>query len=200
MNRIYVVLISVLGLALLTIGLVGGSNAAVRRGQVICKAVTIHGQERVSCPKAPLHGKRGAQGRRGKQGAAGPAGPAGPPGAPGASGSGSGLTLNFNAKLKPTASKELVIGNFTIREVAEPSGACNGIKLVSGSLESLVSIGPGGGFSGPIPSNESVDLVTTPTSNMFTAVTKDGTSTVSGIVGQVTSGGFCLVSGYVTGV
>jgi hypothetical protein len=177
--------------ACLAIGvLIGGGSyvfAAHGGGQVICK---IRGKNLVACPKGDLHGKRGARGPRGLPGPAGPQGISG--------GAGSGLNLNFNANLNSNEVKQVVIGNFTIREAAEASGSCNGIRLIS-AAEGRVSVGSAGPFS-VIPANESVVLVGSSTSNMFTAVSANGASTVSGIVGQVTVGGHCLVSGYVTGL
>jgi hypothetical protein len=194
MKRLCVLSLSILAIALFAGGLAHGNDSALAaRSQVICKTVSIHGKKRISCPREALRG------RRGKRGAAGASGPAGPAGAPGAAGAGSGLTLNFNAKLNAAQIKQVVIGNFIIRAAAQPSGACENIKLLTESTNSRVSIGPAGAFTG-LASNSSQDLQAGDTSNMFTAVTENGASTVSGIVGRVTVGGFCLVSGYVTGV
>jgi hypothetical protein len=197
MNRLSLVSISVLALALLLGVFASRDNSALAaRQQVICKIVKVNGKSRVSCPKAQLHGKHGKNGQPGPQG---PAGPPGATGATGAAGAGSGLTLNFNAKLNATEVKQLVIGNFIIRAAAQPSGACENIKLLTGLFNSRVSIGPAGAFTS-LPSNSVADLQAGDTSNMFTAVSENGGSTVSGIVGRATVGGFCLVSGYVTGV
>lgn len=199
MNRIYVVLISILALALLVGSLGGSSSAAPKRGKVICKIVKLKGKQRVSCPKSQLRGKKGKRGRRGRPGRVGATGPTGPAGERGPSGAGSGLTLNFNTKLNAGQVKQLAIGNFTIRAAAQSSGNCENIKLLVGATDSVVSIGSNGPFE-EVLNNKSKNLQSGNTSNMFTAVSADGGSTVSGIVGRVNSGGFCLVSGYVTGV
>lgn len=197
MNRLYLVSISVLALVVFAAALAGGGSALAARGQVVCKLIPSNGKNRVSCPKRGLHGKRGAPGAPGP---AGPQGPAGPAGAPGASGAGSGLTLNFNGKLNAAEVRQLVIGNFTVRAAAQASGACENIKLLtSGGLNSRLSIGPAGAFTS-LPGNSVADLQSGDTSNMFTSVTENGGSTVSGIVGRASVGGFCLVSGYVTGI
>lgn len=192
MNRLYPMPVAVLVLALAIVGVCGGGSAAAK-SQVICKIVKIKKKRVVSCPKRQLRGKRGRHGKRG------PVGPVGPAGAQGPSGAGSGLTLNFNAKLNATEVKQLVIGNFSVRAAAQASGDCENIKLLTDTLDSRVSIGPAGGFVS-LPNNSSKDLQTGNTSNLFTAVTENGGSTVSGIVGRVNVGGYCLVSGYVTGV
>lgn len=197
MNRLYLVSISVLALAVLAGGFASRDNSAAASGQqVICKIVKINGKRRVSCPKAQLQGKRGPRGIAGPQGATGPTGA---PGATGATGAGSGLTLNFNAKLEPTKTKKLVIGNFTIRVTAGNNGECGNVELLTGGTEGFVSIGPGSPFTS-MGLFATQPILTSDTSNMFTAVSADGRRTVSGIVGRKFSGGFCLVSGYVTGV
>jgi len=195
MKRLFLLAVSVLVFSLTFVAMGGGSTATARNA-VLCKFVKIKGKKRVSCPKRQLRGKRGRRGRRGRRGAQGPAGP---PGAQGPAGAGSGLTLNFNAKLNATEVKQLVIGNFTVRAAAKASGSCENIKLLTDLTASRISIGPAGAFSS-LGSNSSEDLQSGNTSNMFTAVTENGTSTVSGIVGRASVGGFCLVSGYVTGV
>jgi hypothetical protein len=188
--------LAALALALFITGIgPNGDDASAARGEVICKFVKVNGKKRVSCPKRGLRGKKGAAGAPGAAGATGPAGPAGPAGA----GAGSGLTLNFNAKLNAAQVRQVVIGNFTIRAAAQPSGVCENIKLLTESLKSRVSIGAGQAF-GILESNSAVDVQGGDTSNLFTAVTENGASTVSGIVGRTTVGGFCLVSGYVTGI
>lgn len=198
MNRLYLVTVPVMALALTLTGFVGGGSSAMARSRVICKIVTINGKKRVSCPKAPLHGKNGKKGARGAQG---PAGPAGPPGATGAAGAGSGLTLNFNAKLgQPLAvNKTITINNFTVRVSAKGNGECENVELLTGDRAGLVSVGAGNPFS-VMGAFSAIPILTTDTSNMFTAVSADGGSTVSGIVGRKFAGGFCLVSGYITGV
>lgn len=198
MKRLYLLPAAACVLAALIAGASGIATAS-DGGTVVCKLVKINGKKRVECPKKALKGKRGKRGKPGPAGPAGPTGPQGPAGATGPAGAGSGLTLNFNAKLNAAQVKQVTVGNFTVRAAAQPSGACENIKLLTEAQASRVSIGSGGSFGG-LASNASVDLQSGDTSNMFTAVTQNGGSTVSGIVGRVTQGGFCLVSGYVTGI
>lgn len=194
MNRLYLLSISILALGLVAgVSLSGSDDARAARGKVTCKLKGKKGKKRVVCPKRQVRGKHGRRGRRGR------AGPAGAPGAPGASGAGSGLTLNFNADLNANEIKQVVIGNFTIRAASGPTGSCVNIQLRAGNIDSRVSIGSKGPFSSLL-NNLSTELQIGNTSDMFTAVSDSGGSTVSGIVGRVTVGGRCLVSGYVTGI
>jgi hypothetical protein len=182
--------------ACLAVGVLGGgvsSALAARGAEVDCHAT---GKHVVSCPKKEIHGKRG---KRGPQGLPGPAGPAGPPGAPGLSGAGSNLNLNFNAYLTPNRTKELEVGNFTITAASDAFGSCVPISLRAGGADSRLSVGAGAAF-GLLLNNTSAALTNGANSNMFTAVSENGVSTISGIVGSVTAGGRCLVSGYVTGL
>jgi len=108
------------------------------------------------------------------------------------------LNLNFNEYLTPNRTKELTIGNFTIRASSDALGNCSPIVLRAGATDSRFSHGSAGTFS--ILLNNTIGTVTAAnTSDMFTAVSENGASTMSGIVGAVTAGGVCLVSGYVTG-
>lgn len=194
MNHPRLLLISVLVLGLVVgVALDGEGDAQAARGEVICKFKKVRGKKRVSCPKGQLRGKRGARGPAGAAGAAGPAG------APGVSGAGSNLNLNFNANLNANEVHQIVVGNFTVRAASGPTGACVDIILRAGNTDSRISKGPAGPF-GFLPNNEATTLQAGDTSNMFTAVSDNGGSTVSGIVGRVTVGGRCLVSGYVTGI
>ncbi len=181
--------------ACLTMGIAAGSGAASAASHhVICKIKVLHKKRVVSCPKGPLRGKRGAKGTPGAPGTQGPAGPTGP-----TAGAGSGLNLNFNAHLTPNKTKELTVNNFTVIAASNAAGACEPVRLRAGGRSSRLAVGAGGEF-GFLGSNEVANLTNGKNSNMFTAVTEDGGSTMSGIVGAVTAGGVCLVSGYVTGV
>jgi hypothetical protein len=195
MTRLHLLLISALA-ASLTVALLLGGNAFAARGDVTCKLEVKHGKHVVSCPKGQLRGKRGRRGARGARGAAGAAGPTGPAGAP--AGSGSGLNLNFNAYLSASEKKEVTIGNFTIRAASDALGNCAPIVLRAGAVDSRFSHGSAGAFA--LLLNNTIGTVAAAnTSDMFTAVSENGVSTMSGIVGAVTAGGVCLVSGYVTG-
>lgn len=175
------------------IGSVGSGFAARKQqGEVICK---LAGKRQVSCPKKELKGKKGKRGKRGKRG---PAGPPGPPGPAGSSGAGSNLNLNFNAYLTPNKTKEITVNNFTITAASDGFGKCVPISLRVGGADSRLSVGSGGAFA-IVLNNENRALTDGANSNMFTAVTENGASTISGIVGSTTAGGVCLVSGYVTG-
>jgi hypothetical protein len=124
-------------------------------------------------------------------------GPAGPAGAP--AGAGSGLNLNFNAYLTPNKTKELTIANFTITAASNAAGNCEPIRLRAGLTDSQIAVGAGGEFVA-LKNNSNIDLTNGKNSNMFTAVSTNGASTMSGIVGAVSANGVCLVSGYVTGL
>ena len=138
--------------------------------------------------------RRANKGKRGKRGKRGPAGPAGPPGAPGANGVG----LNFNRILYSSESAPITLGNFRITAAADANGLCTSIKILAVSEASQISIGSGGSFL-PLGIN-GLATIASGKSEMFTAVTSNGASTMSGIVGNVSVGDHCVVSGYVTGV
>jgi hypothetical protein len=133
--------------------------------------------------------KNKLRGPRGKRGPQGPPGPAGPP----------GHGLNFNRVLTANSSSAISTGAFTITAASDANGNCVNIKLRTNHTDARLSVGSGAGFiflkSGTDASVQSGD-----TSQMFTAVTENGQSTMSGIVGRVSVGGRCFVSGYVTGV
>ena len=198
MKRLRLVPVSAVAACLLMGALIGGGGYVFARGgggpEVDCK---VTGKHIVSCPKKALHGKRGKRGKRGPQGLPGPAGPPGAAGAPG--GAGSNLNLNFNAYLTPNRTKELGVGNFTITAASDALGSCVPISLRAGGADSRLSVGAGAAF-GVLLNNTSAALTNGKNSNMFTAVSENGASTISGIVGSVTAGGRCLVSGYVTGL
>lgn len=203
MKRLRLVPVSAVAACLVIGAMIGGGSYVFAAGgggpEVVCKAA---GKHLVICPKKELHGKRGKRGPQGLPGPAGPPGPAGAPGttgATGAAGAGSGLTLNFNAKLGPSGNRSVQVGRFILRAVAFSNGHCDSIELLTGlGGEAAVSVGPNGAFV-PMGANSAQPILSTETSNLFTAVTADGASTISGIVGQVYSGGYCLISGYVTG-
>jgi hypothetical protein len=108
------------------------------------------------------------------------------------------LSLNFNAYLTPNRTREIPVGNFVVTASSDPLGNCVPITLRA-EAASHFSLGPAAAFE-PLPSTSSVGLTSGNNSNMFTAVSDNGASTISGIVGAVTVGGRCVVSGYVTGV
>ncbi len=137
-------------------------------------------------------GPRGPQGPKGNTGAQGPQGPAGPAGTGG---------LNFNG----VGDKVVVVGNFTVSSsFVNPSNCAVTGRI--GNLDSFWTVGLGVGFTGGTNNNSNFDIVNSPPaasqgkSQSFTAVSKDGTSTATGIVGCVNSAGLHLNSGYVTGV
>ncbi len=135
-------------------------------------------------------GPRGPQGPKGDTGAAGPAGPQGPQGPAGLG------SLNFNG----VGDKVVVVGNFAISSSFTNPATC-GIAGRTGNLDSFETTGLGAGFA-PFANNSNFPIVPSGggASQSFTAVSKDGTSTATGIVGCVNSAGLHLNSGYVTGV
>lgn len=138
--------------------------------------------------------KKIQRGPRGKRGPAGPPGPAGAPGAPGAPGVG----LNFNRQLAPNGLSSITVGKFEISAAATSGGGCEPIKIV-GTKQYFLSVGPAGPFTG-VAEGAAANVQSGGNSQMFTAVSSDGSSTMSGIVGAFSFGNRCLVSGYVTGV
>jgi hypothetical protein len=193
MSRIQV-LFALLLTAVLALAITIGSSALGARhghGTVVCKFSKRGGKRVVVCPKG-LRGRRGPRGRRGVAGAPGPAGtPAG---------AGSGLNLNFADRLTANKTKELTIGNFTITAATNGSGKCLPILLRPGTTtpKSQLAVGPGVAFK-EVASGESPPLTSGSNSNMFTAVSDDGSKTMSGIVGSIGVGNVCVISGYVTG-
>jgi hypothetical protein len=162
--------------------------------------------------------KKGARGPRGFTGPAGPAGPAGPPGPVGPTGPAGGSTTgtttsssggggfnSFNSTLTGNNSKVVQIGSFTVEEDAS-AGACTPVRLrgisavnyaVSawGQTDSSLSEG---GWTGEL-ANTSVNIVAANASNGFVAVLFDGSSTISGQVGDVSIAGQCTTAGNVAG-
>lgn len=177
----------------------GKSARGAKKNKVVCRLRVKRGKRLVVCPKRRLRGRRGRRGPNGPSGPSGPSGPAGPTGPAGApAGSGSGLNLNFSAYLSASEKKEVTIGNFTIRAASNELGACAPIILRAGATDSRLSAGSGESFS-LLLNNTLGTVAAAGTSDMFTAVSENGVSSMSGIVGSVTAGGVCLVSGYVTG-
>lgn len=147
------------------------------------KAPEKHRQRGARGPRGP----RGFQGSPGQPGATGPQGPAG-----------RSAGANFNAALSGNASESLTIGAFTISETA--SGGSCGVITIGSTAASLVSIGTG--TFNPlmvVPAGSTTAIVVPPKTDIFTAVTTDGTSTVSGHVGAASSGGSCITTGFATG-
>ncbi len=190
MKRIMLLLTS----ALVIVG-VGAALSVPSAGasKTHAKAANKHGHH---------HGRRGPRGRRGATGPRGPqgpkgdtgaAGPAGPQGPQGPAGLGS---LNFNG----VGDKVVVVGNFAISSSFTNPATC-GIAGRTGNLDSFETTGLGNAF-GAVPNNSNFIVVPSGggSSDAFTAVSKDGSSTATGIVGCVNSAGLHLNSGYVTGV
>lgn len=143
-------------------------------------------------------------GRTGSAGHAGATGPVGPAG----NNASSGLT-HFSKLVPFNGTESLTIGQFTISEVAGPSG-CTTINLVNNStFNAEVSIiegtlktpGPGQYEVLPMASSQAIANATAVTGDVatFSAVLVNGTSSVTGTAGGLTLGSGCLVSGTVTG-
>jgi hypothetical protein len=149
-----------------------------------------HHGKKCHCPPGP-RGPRGPRGSTGPRGATGPAGPSG----------GGANSLNFDARLAPSTSKSITIGNFTVNETSTAAGNCNDVMMRAGNLDGKYSVGVGVFVA--ITNNTNATLVPTSAagnSRPFTAVSNDGSSTVSGIIGCANSGGVALTSGYITGI
>jgi hypothetical protein len=114
----------------------------------------------------------------------------------GGGGGGSNLTP-FSATLAAGASKTETIGNFTVTAINN-AGTCGNISVQSGSLDSQRSIGLNAVFAN-LPANQTATIISTNVSQAFTAVSDDGSSYVSGVVGRAQQGNNCLITGYLTG-
>lgn len=119
----------------------------------------------------------------------------------GGGGGGGGTTSDvqpFTARLAANQTKTLTIGNFTVTSATNAAGACGPIQLQSGNLDSQRSIGLNAAFAN-LPPNSTVNITAANVSQAFTAVTDDGTSAVTGIVGRAQQGNTCLLTGSVSG-
>ncbi len=173
------------------------ASAALVLGATAITAAGDGGGASSAASKAP-----GKHRHRGPRGPRGPRGVQGPPGEPGATGpqgpTGRSAGTNFNAVLSGNASESVTIGAFTVSETAS-GGSCGVIKIGS-TAANLLSIGTG--TFNPlmaVPGGSTTVIVVPPKTDIFTAVTTDGMSTVSGHVGAASSGGNCITTGFVTG-
>jgi hypothetical protein len=114
----------------------------------------------------------------------------------GGGGGGSNLT-QFTATLAPNASKTETIGNFTVT-ATNNAGTCGTITVQAGALDSQRSIGLNAAFAN-LGDNSTANIAAANVSQAFTAVTDDGSSYVSGVVGRAQQGNTCLITGYLTG-
>jgi hypothetical protein len=111
-------------------------------------------------------------------------------------GGGSNLT-QFNATLSAGQTRTEQIGNFTVTAINN-AGTCGNITVQSGALDSQRSIGLNAIFAN-LAANQTATIISTNVSQAFTAVSDDGSSFVSGVVGRAQQGGNCLITGYLTG-
>jgi hypothetical protein len=110
-----------------------------------------------------------------------------------------GITFeSYNATLQANQSKTVTIGNFTVTSATNAAGQCGPIQLQAGNLNSQRSIGLNAAFAN-LNDNATANIANANVSQAFTAVSDDGTSTMSGIVGRAQQGNTCLLSGYITG-
>jgi hypothetical protein len=101
-------------------------------------------------------------------------------------------TLSANQTLTKT------VGNFTVVSATNGAGTCGAIQLQAGNLDSQRAIGLAAAFAN-LGANTTATITAANVSQAFTAVTDDGTSTASGIVGRAQQGNTCLLTGYITG-
>jgi len=101
-------------------------------------------------------------------------------------------TLSANQTLTKT------VGNFTVVSATNGAGTCGAIQLRAGNLDSQRSIGLAAAFAN-LGANTTATITAANVSQAFTAVTDDGTSTASGVVGRAQQGNSCLLTGYITG-
>ncbi len=104
----------------------------------------------------------------------------------------------FTQRLAANASQTKTIGNFTITSATNGAGTCGAIQLQAGNLDSQRSIGLNAAFAN-LGANTTATITAANVSQAFTAVTDDGTSSVSGVVGRAQQGNTCLLTGYMTG-
>ena len=117
----------------------------------------------------------------------------------GGGGGGGANLVPFNARLTANGTLSREIGNFTVRGSANGAGTCGAIQLLSGDLDSQRSIGLNAAFAN-LAANATVNITNLNVSQAFTAVSDNGASSVSGVVGRAQQGGgICLLSGYLTG-
>jgi hypothetical protein len=117
----------------------------------------------------------------------------------GGGGGGGGANLvSFSQRLSANQTKTQTIGNFTVSSATNGAGACGPIQLQAGDLDSQRSIGLNAAFAN-LAANTTVNITALNVSQAFTAVSDNGASAVSGVVGRAQQGGTCLLSGYLTG-
>jgi hypothetical protein len=117
----------------------------------------------------------------------------------GGGGGGGGANLvSFSQRLSANQTKTQTIGNFTVSSATNGAGACGPIQLQAGDLDSQRSIGLNAAFAN-LAANTTVNITNANVSQAFTAVSDNGASAVSGVVGRAQQGGTCLLSGYLTG-
>lgn len=115
------------------------------------------------------------------------------------SGGGGGTTFqSFAQRLQANETKTVTIGNFTITSATNGAGTCGAIQLQSGNLDSQRSLGLNAAFAN-LPANSTANITAANVSQAFTAVSDDGTSNATGVVGRAQQGNTCLLSGYITG-
>jgi hypothetical protein len=117
----------------------------------------------------------------------------------GGGGGGGGANLvSFSRRLSANETQTQTIGNFTVRSATNGAGTCGAIQLQSGDLDSQRSIGLNTAFAN-LAANTTATITNANVSQAFTAVSDNGASAVSGVVGRAQQGGTCLLSGYLTG-
>ena len=116
----------------------------------------------------------------------------------GGGGGGGATVVSFSQRLSANQTKTQTIGNFTISSATNGAGTCGAIQLQAGNLDSQRSIGLNAAFAN-LGANTTVNITAANVSQAFTAVSDDGSSAVSGVVGRAQQGNTCLLSGYLTG-
>ena len=101
-------------------------------------------------------------------------------------------------RLSANQTQTKTIGNFTVTSATNGAGTCGAIQLQSGDLDSQRSIGANAAFAN-LAANATATITAANTSQLFSAVSDNGASAVSGVVGRAQQGGTCLLSGYLTG-
>ena len=112
------------------------------------------------------------------------------------------MSSNYNGVTGPGATKSLVVGQFQLADTDTGAG-CNGVTVSAATQPATYFFGSDPGTSnamaGPFANSAAQGVAPNGSMEEFTAVLSTGTSTVWGIVGNITSGTNCITTGGATG-
>ena len=173
------------------------SSGAMAAFGVIAVDATPALAAKCHCKRGPrgFTGPRGPQGPAGPAGARGPAGPAGPTGATGPAGPAGGGLNNYDMLLStPGQVHSVTIGQFTISDADNVGGGgCNGVTLTDNSATQAYDMSqPTGWGAYDVDGDWSTGNTNTwkiswdTGAGVFQAVLEDGSSMITGTVGDKT--------------